>query len=450
VVSGNSWQKSGDTSVWRCQSTGAANKVHRSFTSFRMTNRSYVTNFRDSTLEIYQLAIAQEAGCFADAGNRRLTLRFGRILREIVHWTRRCGEIEIMSTMTSTPEAPKPVTSKPVTSRSVAWRRKFKAAERNAHGLWQILKALASTDHPLLAHLIPIRRCNLSCTYCNEYDDFSKPVSTDQMLRRVDLLGDLGTSVITISGGEPLLHPQLDDIIHHMRRRRIVSGMITNGYLLTADRIQKLNRAGLEWLQISIDNVNPDEVSKKSLKVLDKKLQLLSEHADFHVNINSVVGGGVSHPQDALTIGKRALELGFSSTVGIIHDGSGQVQPLTGEEQRVYHEMKNLEKRSFTRINSFQDNIALGKPNEWRCRAGARYLYICEDGLVHYCSQQRGYPGIPLEKYTVADIRREFQTEKSCAPHCTVSCVHQVSVVDGWRAPQLPAPPTASGLVQIE
>ena len=46
----NSWQKSGDTSVWRCQSTGAANKVHRSFTSFRMTSRSYVANFRDSTL----------------------------------------------------------------------------------------------------------------------------------------------------------------------------------------------------------------------------------------------------------------------------------------------------------------------------------------------------------------------------------------------------------------
>jgi hypothetical protein len=71
---------------------------------------------------------------------------------------------------------------------------------------------------------------------------------------------------------------------------------------------------------------------------------------------------------------------------------------------------------------------------------------------VHYCSQQRGYPGIPLEKYTSADIRREFYTEKSCAPHCTVSCVHQVSVVDAWRAPQRPplTPESASGLVHIK
>jgi len=334
-------------------------------------------------------------------------------------------------------------------------RRSVAALSRGVHGWSKIAWGFLSTEHPLLAHLIPVRRCNLACEYCNEYDDFSKPVPLDLMFRRVDKLGELGTSVVTISGGEPLLHPELDQIIRRIRQNGIVAGMITNGYLLMPDRIESLNKAGLEWLQISIDNVNPDEVSKKSLKVLDKKLQMLAEYADFHVNINSVVGGGVHNPQDALVIGKRALELGFSSTIGIIHDGDGQLQPLGDEERRVYHEMKNLERRSFTRVNSFQDNIALGKPNQWRCRAGARYLYICEDGLVHYCSQQRGYPGIPLENYTHEDMRREYLTEKSCAPHCTVSCVHQVSIFDAWRDPQRAAPAATAGsraseLVQIE
>ena len=332
-------------------------------------------------------------------------------------------------------------------------RRKLKSTWRTVRGVGKILGALLSTDHPLLAHIIPMRRCNLACKYCNEYDDVSKPVLLETMFRRVDKLAELRTSVITISGGEPLLHPELDEIIRRIRHNRMVAGMITNGYLIVPERIKRLNRAGLEWLQISIDNVDPDEVSKKSLKVLDKKLQMLAEYADFHVNINSVVGGGVCNPQDALTIGKRALELGFSSTIGIIHDGQGQLQPLRDEERRVYHEMKALEKRSFTRINSFQDNIALGRPNQWRCRAGGRYLYICEDGLVHYCSQQRGYPAIPLEKYTVADIRREYVTEKGCAPHCTVSCVHQVSAVDFWRDAQRPAAISQSRpgeLIQIE
>ena len=317
-----------------------------------------------------------------------------------------------------------------------------------------VLRALSNSEHPLLAHIIPMRRCNLACTYCNEFDDFSKPVPVDDMYRRVDKLGALGTSVVTISGGEPLLHPELDDIIRRIRDNDMVAGLITNGYLLVAERIERLNRAGLEWLQISIDNVNPDEVSKKSLKVLDRKLQLLAEHADFHVNINSVVGAGIKHPQDALVIGKRAVELGFSSTIGIIHDGGGQLQPLADEERRIYHEMKRLEKRSFTRVNSFQDNIAKGTPNDWRCRAGSRYLYICENGLVHYCSQQRGYPGIPLENYTREHLRREYLSEKSCAPHCTVSCVHQVSIFDSWRDPQHPSTSPAnipdSPLVQIE
>jgi MoaA/NifB/PqqE/SkfB family radical SAM enzyme len=298
---------------------------------------------------------------------------------------------------------------------------------------------LLSTKHPLQAHIIPMRRCNLACTYCNEFDDFSKPVPLLEMKRRLNHLRSLGTTFITISGGEPLLHPELDEIIGHIRKLGMLAGMITNGYLLTTERIQRLNEAGLEHLQISIDNVMPDEVSKKSLKVLDKKLQLLAECAEFHVNINSVVGGGVKNPWDAYTVAKRAIDLGFSSTVGIIHDSDGQVQPLRPEEYEVYCAAKKLSKVSYSRLNHFQDNIAVGKANTWRCRAGSRYLYVCEDGLVHYCSQQRGYPATPLEQYTRDDVRREFYTEKPCAPHCTISCVHQTSLIDFFRGRQHPA-----------
>ena len=58
------------------------------------------------------------------------------------------------------------------------------------------------------------------------------------------------------------------------------------------------------------------------------------------------------------------------------------------------------------------------------------------DGLVHYCSQQRGFPAKPLEEYTVEDIRREYVTQKSCAPFCTISCVHQISYFDFFRGKQ--------------
>src|SRR6185437_985696 len=261
-------------------------------------------------------------------------------------------------------------------------RGRLVAAKRKAREYAMVARALADTSHPVLAQIVPARFCNLSCAYCNEYDKVSKPVDLNEMYRRIDALGRLGTAMIGISGGEPLTHPDLDDIIRRMRRTGAIAGMITNGYLLNQERIERLNRAGLDHMQISIDNVEPDEISKKSLKVLDKKLQMLAEFAEFHVNINSVVGGGIRNPNDALVIGKRALELGFTSTIGIIHDGGGQLKPLKPDEARVYFEMRRMKKRSYSRLNQFQEAIAQGRPNEWRCRAGARYLYICEEGLV--------------------------------------------------------------------
>ena len=299
-----------------------------------------------------------------------------------------------------------------------------------------VARAIQSRRHPILAHVIPIRRCNLACAYCNEYDKVSSPVPTAEMLRRIDRLAVLGTEIITFSGGEPLLHPDLDELIRRIRSHRRIATLITNGYLLSPERIRQLNRAGLEHLQISIDNVEPDEVSKKSLKVLDKKLEWLRDYAEFDISINSVVGAGVMHPKDALTITRRARALGFDTTVGTIHDHQGQLLPLRDADRAVYEQLQQERKAGFWAFvydNIFQKNLAGGQPNEWQCRAGSRYLYICEEGLVHYCSQQRGYPAIPLEEYTVEDLEREYWTKKPCAPYCTVSCVHRVAMIDMVR-----------------
>src|SRR3569833_229677 len=110
---------------------------------------------------------------------------------------------------------------------SLRLRRGWKAVNRTSREWKMVAKGLRSTDHPVLAHIIPTRRCNLSCTYCNEYDDVSKPVPVDDMYRRIDKLAALGTSIISMSGGEPLLHPELDDLIARVRSHGCISGMIT-------------------------------------------------------------------------------------------------------------------------------------------------------------------------------------------------------------------------------
>jgi MoaA/NifB/PqqE/SkfB family radical SAM enzyme len=324
----------------------------------------------------------------------------------------------------------------------------LRSVQRRFREVRMVARGFADRYHPILAQIVPMRRCNLACTYCNEYDKTSDPVPLDVMLRRIDRLAELRTEIVTISGGEPLMHPDVDAIIRRIREQGMIAGIITNGFYLGPDRIRRLNAAGLEYLQISIDNVQPDDVSQKSLKTLDKKLVHLAEHAEFEININSVVGAGMPNPEDALTIAKRARQLGFQTTVGIIHDEHGGLRPLSERETAIYDETVRLGQGLYSRINDFQRNLIEGKPNEWSCRAGARYLYICEDGLVHHCSQQRGYPGTPLETYTVEDIRREYHTEKPCAPLCTIGCVHRASSLDRYhpfgREAQTPPPPVTN------
>lgn len=314
-------------------------------------------------------------------------------------------------------------------------RKSLRGIDRRRREVRMFAGAMQHRTRPVVAQVVPIRRCNLTCAYCNEFDHSSEPVPLPEMLARIDKLAALGASVVTISGGEPLLHPQLDDIIRRIRFHGAIATLISNAYLLSPQRIRALNDAGLDYLQISIDNIQPDDTSMKSLRVLERKLEWLAREAEFSVTINSVLGIAIPHPDDALSVARRARSLGFHSTVGIAHDGTGQSQALPELQLRTYEGIRRLETGvfSFAHYDRFQENLVRGLPNEWHCHAGARFLYICEDGLVHWCSQQRGHPGIPLADYTREDIERQYAIVKGCTAFCGISCVHQTAMLDQIR-----------------
>jgi MoaA/NifB/PqqE/SkfB family radical SAM enzyme len=317
------------------------------------------------------------------------------------------------------------------------WRRLC----RNARATRAIARTARNSHRPLLAHIVPIRRCNLACGYCNEHDRQSAPVPLARVEGWLDKLADLRTAFVTCSGGEPLLHPQIVDIVSAIRTRGMIPGLITNGCLLTPAKIRALNEAGLEYLQVSIDNLEPDHVSRKSLRLVDRHLASLAELALFDVNVNSVLGGGTGRHDDVRAIGVRARALGFSMSVGVIHDASGGVAPLSPAERTVWEKFNGRGRRRrilgnfYSALNGFQLNLVEGRPNSWKCRAGARYLYISETGMVGHCSQHRDTPGIPIEQYTPEDVQRELNSIKTCAPYCTIGCVHRVSALDWWLDP---------------
>ena len=160
-------------------------------------------------------------------------------------------------------------------------------------------------------------------------------------------------------------------------------------------------------------------------------------------NINSVLGISDERTRDVIVVAETAAKYGFFHSVGVLHDDRGSVKPLSPTQMAAYRRVTQISPSAVHGLNYrlFQKNLMRGQPNSWKCRAGARYLYICEHGKVHWCSQRRGYPGIPLLEYTRSDIEREFDTQKACSPLCSLSCVQQMSMFDRWRGRQRIADP---------
>jgi len=282
---------------------------------------------------------------------------------------------------------------------------------------------------PIDAQLVVTRRCNLSCGYCHEYDRTSLPVPTDVAKERIDVLHRLGTASISLLGGEPLLHPDVVELIRYISRRR-VAGIITNGFLLTDEMIRALNDARLDYLQLSIDAAvpSPDLFIIKSLKSLSRQLELLRAAARFSVNVNIVLC-----PQNAdefTELVTTVESMGFPVTIGLVHGSHGRIM-IHGEPYVSLWESHFRRATGMPAIErTYGARLLRGETPDWRCRAGRRYLYVDEAGRVQYCASQRGRLDVALSEYSRRDMRRYGDRRKGCEPGCTIGCAYRTSAID--------------------
>ncbi len=289
---------------------------------------------------------------------------------------------------------------------------------------------------PFLAQMVVIRRCNLTCTYCNEFDETSDPVPLEVLRERVDKLKELGTFSLEFTGGEPMMNPHINDIIRYARSKSFHKVMmISNAYLMNEKKVKALNDAGLMELQVSVDGVLPNEITVKVLKPMLPKLRMLAKTAKFKVVLSAVLGA--TSPEEALTVVETAKEFGFRPRVLVLHDGTGQMH-LDEAGQAAFAKVKEmLGGRRFREAHDYRERILQTGHAPFKCRAGSRYLYVDEFGDVHWCSQTRGVFKKPLLEYTREDLKTQFYTKKTCADACTIGCVRTQSAYDEWRAQPL-------------
>jgi MoaA/NifB/PqqE/SkfB family radical SAM enzyme len=284
---------------------------------------------------------------------------------------------------------------------------------------------------PLLAQLVVIRRCNLACGYCNEYDDSSAPVPPAALRARIEHLKDLGTFSLELTGGEPMLHPEIYDLVAHARERAFYKVMmISNAFLLNEAKVRRLNEAGLMELQVSVDGVEPNDVTVKVLEPLLPKLEMLARVARFKVVLSAVLGA--CPPTEALEVVQAAKRLGFRPRVLVLHDSSGQLK-LSAAERATLRQIRGELGGHFREARDYRQRMLESGAAPFKCRAGSRYLYVDELGDVAWCSQTRGEFRKPLLDYTVSDLEQQFYTRKPCAAACTLGCARTQSAFDEWR-----------------
>ena len=108
--------------------------------------------------------------------------------------------------------------------------------------------------------------CNAICHYCqwgNKLTPGRFNLPDHQILFPQSILAELGTQRVVLSGGEPLLRRDLELLIAHYEQTQVASiVVITNGILLTEDRLRSLRESGMTGVTFSIDSVTPDIVQK--------------------------------------------------------------------------------------------------------------------------------------------------------------------------------------------
>ncbi len=103
-----------------------------------------------------------------------------------------------------------------------------------------------------------IRRCNLTCKHCYSISadtDFPGELSTEQVFTVMDDLKGFGVPVLILSGGEPLLRPDIFEISHHAKEMGFYVGLSSNGTLITKDNIKDIAAVNYDYVGISIDGV---------------------------------------------------------------------------------------------------------------------------------------------------------------------------------------------------
>src|ERR1043165_697708 len=285
---------------------------------------------------------------------------------------------------------------------------------------------------PLQCSLYLTDKCNLDCSYCTEYDNSKPHPKLEDLKLWIKKIRDLGTMRTALVGGEPLMHPDVVEIVRYCRPLGFATSLTTNGFLLARQKLKELEDAGLQVMQISVDRMTPSPITKKSFKTVLPKLDYFRD-SKISLHITGVICADTLPESEAVL--ETGLSRGIPTEVRLVHaDPLQRFRVDRGQRQELERFIDSMiqRKRRGEKIHTseailhYQRSLLRGEHVEWTCAAGYKLFFVSAQGK--FCFSSMVHTDKDIMDVTLDDLYANYR-KKSCQEGCGVYCAVSASLL---------------------
>ena len=265
--------------------------------------------------------------------------------------------------------------------------------------------------------------CPMKCDFCYNQDRKGKLISTEQILETINELKGMGVIWLGLTGGEPLMNPDLVEIVASIGDS-VCSKLFTTGFGLTNELTRDLKSAGLDYVSISLDDWREDKYDQirnfqGAYKVALKAIELLKKN-NIHVSVSAVF------PRYMIENNKLEKFINFLIEQEVDEAWLSEVKPSCRKYWNSKHVITEKERQLLVDIQdeyNKKDDITInylghfeGKEH-FGCAAGNRMIYIDSYGEMSPCVftpiSFGNIKDFPLS-VLFAEMSSNFSTEDKC------------------------------------
>lgn len=279
-------------------------------------------------------------------------------------------------------------------------------------------------------------RCDFKCQICDFWKTAHRPedeLTLDQVRLIGRKLNQLGTLIISLAGGEPLVREDLSAIIAVLRDAGHFPIMITNGWHVDGARAREVMSAGLQEVSVSVDYRDPARHDAQrgrpgSWERAIAALELLRRtRADPRQRVHMISVLMDDNLEEVEPLVKLARELGVTYMLSLYSYNRGQ-KPRRAPEAAVTRRLLELKERypEFVTLTTYLEKLdrAIAEGGIGDCRAGQLLLNIDPRGNVARCTERLDSPVGNILRDDIALLRRRLldATRAQACRECWTSC----------------------------